>query len=403
MKIISLVLISIALIFFSYPHLALAKSHKNHNSNSNIINVKNLGAVRDGKTDSSAAFLSAWNAACKSESPSTIIIPTGTYAVNQALVFRGKDCKSKAINFVVRGTMVAPTDFRVLGKSDTWFAFEDVTGVSISGGVFDGRGASLWACKRSGKKCPRGATTLRFTNSKKIAINGLTSLNSQLYHLVFEGCEEVKVEGARVSASKDSPNTDGIHIQQSIGVTILNTNVATGDDCVSVAAGTHNLWIEDMACGPGHGVSIGSLGKDLNEPGVVNVTVKATTFTGTENGVRIKSWGRPSNGFVRDVLFQNLTMINAHNPIIIDQHYCPDDKGCPGQVSGVRITDVTYQDVHGSSGTPIAVKFDCSSEYHCTNIKLDDIDLTYKNQPPRATCTNVVGTTSGLMEPQSCF
>lgn len=158
MKIISLVLISIALIFFSYPHLALAKSHKNHNSNSNIINVKNLGAVRDGKTDSSAAFLSAWNAACKSESPSTIIIPTGTYAVNQALVFRGKDCKSKAINFVVRGTMVAPTDFRVLGKSDTWFAFEDVTGVSISGGVFDGRGASLWACKRSGKKCPRGAT-----------------------------------------------------------------------------------------------------------------------------------------------------------------------------------------------------------------------------------------------------
>lgn len=96
--------------------------------------------------------------------------------------------------------------------------------------------------------------TLRFTNSKKIAINGLTSLNSQLYHLVFEGCEEVKVEGARVSASKDSPNTDGIHIQQSIGVTILNTNVATGDDCVSVAAGTHNLWIEDMACGPGHGV-----------------------------------------------------------------------------------------------------------------------------------------------------
>ena len=96
--------------------------------------------------------------------------------------------------------------------------------------------------------------TLRFSNSNNIEINGVTSVNSQLYHIVFDGCKNVKVEGVKISASGRSPNTDGIHVQLSNGVTILNSNIATGDDCVSVGAGTTNLWIENMACGPGHGV-----------------------------------------------------------------------------------------------------------------------------------------------------
>ncbi|KAF7823770.1 polygalacturonase-like [Senna tora] len=61
--------------------------------------------------------------------------------------------------------------------------------------------------------------------------------------------------------------------------------------------------------------------------------IKTVTFIGTENGVRIKSWGRPSNGFAKDILFQHATMINVQNPILIDQNYCPDQKNCPGQVA----------------------------------------------------------------------
>lgn len=78
--------------------------------------------------------------------------------------------------------------------------------------------------------------------------------------------------------------------------------------------------------------SIGSLGKDYNERGVQNVTVKRTTFRGTDNGLRIKAWARPSNGFVNGVLFQNAIMTNVHNPIVIDQNYCPVHN-CPGQVN----------------------------------------------------------------------
>lgn len=62
------------------------------------------------------------------------------------------------------------------------------------------------------------------------------------------------------------------------------------------------------------------------------MTVKTVTFTGTQNGARIKSWGRPSSGFVRNVLFQHITMVNVNNPIVIDQNYCPNNKNCPGKV-----------------------------------------------------------------------
>ncbi|KAH1030235.1 hypothetical protein J1N35_046127 [Gossypium stocksii] len=142
---------------------------------------------------------------------------------------------------------------------------------------------------------------------------------------------------------------------------------------------------------------------EVEEAGVQNVTVKTVAFTGTENGVRIKSWGRQSSGFARNILFQHAVMTDVQNPIVIDQHYCPDEKNCPGQVSGVKISDVTYQDIHGTSATEVAVKFDCSSEYPCRNIRLEDVKLTYRNKAAEASCSNADGTASGFVQPSSCL
>lgn len=73
------------------------------------------------------------------------------------------------------------------------------------------------------------------------------------------------------------------------------------------------------------------------------------------------------------------------------------------QVSGVKISDVTYQDIHGTSATKLAMKFDCSSQNPCTNIKLQDVKLTYKNAAAESSCANAVGTASGSIEPSSCL
>ncbi|KAL7219482.1 hypothetical protein ACSBR2_012518 [Camellia fascicularis] len=383
--------ITILLAFFYQP-LATAVTY----------NVVNLGAKPDGKTDSTKSFLSAWDAACASANPTTVYVPPGRYLLHKAK-FYGERCKNTAITIRIDGTLVAPSDYRAIGNGGSWLIFEKVSGVSIFGGTLDGQGTGLWDCKASGKACPTRATTLALYNSNDIVINGLTSLNSQMFHIAIDGCHNVKVQGVKVSASGNSPNTDGIHIQLSSGVTISNSRIATGDDCVSIGPGSSNLWIENVACGPGHGISIGSLGKDSQESGVQNVTVKTVTLTGTQNGLRIKTWAKPSSGFVRDVLFQHATMVNVQNPVIIDQNYCPGNTNCPNQVSGVKISGVTYQDIHGTSATEVAVNFDCSKQNPCSKIILEDVNLIYMNQPAQASCVNAEGTSSGTVKPTSCL
>nr|QDK56789.1 polygalacturonase [Mangifera indica] len=215
--------------------------------------------------------------------------------------------------------------------------------------------AKVLTCKKTGKSNPNGTTTLEFTNSNNIVISGLTSVNSQKFHIVINKCNNVKAR-VKVSASGNSPNTDGIHVQSSSGFTILNSKIGTGDDCVSIGPGTDNLLIENVACGPGHGISIGSLGKEREEAGVQNVTVKTVTFTGTQNGA-----------------------------------------------SGVKISDMTYQDIHGTSATEVAVKFDCSWENPCFGITLDFVSLTYKNEPTEAFCNHAGGFAFSFFQPNSCL
>ncbi|KAI5317728.1 hypothetical protein L3X38_037435 [Prunus dulcis] len=135
-------------------------------------------------------------------------VPEGRYLLLNAIVFKGDNCKSTDITFRIDGTLIASSDYRILGQSFNWLSFEGVTGVSIIGGALDAKGTALWACKLAGSTdCPNGgATSLSFTNSKNININGLMSLNSQMFHIA-------RIKGVKVNAAGNSPNTDGIHVQ----------------------------------------------------------------------------------------------------------------------------------------------------------------------------------------------
>ncbi|KAB2607628.1 polygalacturonase-like [Pyrus ussuriensis x Pyrus communis] len=244
------------------------------------------------------------------------------------MVFKGDKCKNTRITFRVDGTLIASSDYPVLGRDSNWLSFVRVTGISIVGGTLDAKGTSLWACKLAGGStdCPNGATEV-------------TSLNSQVFQIVINGCQDVEIEGVAVNAAGNSPNTDGIHVQLSRSVAIFNTSIKTGDDCVSIGPGTKDLWIEQISCGPGH-------------------------------GIRIKSWARPSKGFVQRIQFLDAVMLNVKNPILIDQNYCP----------GVRVSDVLYRNIEGTSATAVAIKFDCSPSNPCSGLRLEsDFDLPEQN------------------------
>ncbi|KAG6472191.1 hypothetical protein ZIOFF_069648 [Zingiber officinale] len=212
-------------------------------------NIADYGAKSDGRTDSSEALLSAWQAACGSTGAATVYVPSGSFLVRRA-EFSGP-CKSNKIKFQIDGTLVAPSGYGTAGE---WLLFDHVEGVTVYGGTIDGRGSSLWACKAAGHGCPAGAYSLVFRNSRGIMISGVTSVNSELYHIVIDNCDGATIQGVRITAPGNSPNTDGIHVQMSSHVTITGAGIRTGDDCISIGPGSTNLWIEQVNCGPGHGI-----------------------------------------------------------------------------------------------------------------------------------------------------
>ncbi|KAL5222380.1 hypothetical protein ABZP36_027093 [Zizania latifolia] len=396
-------------------------------------NIQRFGARADGRTDATQALAAAWSAACRSpEQAATVYVPNGEFLVSH-VAFSGPCVGRTTVQ--IDGTFVAPSGY----TGGEWIVFEHLDGLTVSGGTFDGRGESLWACKAAGNGgCPDGATvrtelfyhysmslilrnnasllidvvrgvqSVTVRNSRDVVISGVKSVNSELYHVVIDGCEGVTVQDARIVAPESSPNTDGIHVQSSSAITITGATIQTGDDCISIGPGTSSLRVQHVSCGPGHGISIGSLGKESEEKGVQNVTVSGAVFVGTENGLRIKTWGRAarSGAYVRGVVFEHALMHDVRNPIIIDQNYCPNHggQGCPHQSSDVKITDVTYTDIQGTSASQVAIKFDCSASNPCSGLGLEDIKLTFDGgKPAEATCQHADGTVSGILMPPSCL
>jgi len=126
-----------------------------------------------------------------------------------------------------------------------------------------------------------------------------------------------------VIAPESSINTDGIHIGRSSHINIIDSSIRTGDDCISLGDGSRQVTVTGVTCGPGHGISVGSLGKYENEEPVVGLTVSNCTLINTQNGVRIKTWPASNAGSVSDMHFEDIVMVNVGYPIIIDQQYCP--------------------------------------------------------------------------------
>lgn len=161
------------------------------------------------------------------------------------------------------------------------------------------------------------------TNS---TIQDITTKDSKLFHINILECQNLTFQHVTIIAPETSLNTDGIHIARSKVVNVIDSTIKTGDDCVSIGDGAEQVNITKVTCGPGHGISVGSLGKMKNEKPVVGIYVTNCTLIGTSNGIRVKTWPASEDGAVTDMHVDDIIMQNVSNPIIIDQEYCPNNK-----------------------------------------------------------------------------
>lgn len=306
-------------------------------------------------------------------------------------------CLSRIIHIQVLGDIVAPNT-RNWGPCDleSWILIVNVSGVAVHGsGTIDGRGSFWWRdSKTEIGSCPK-PTALRFYNSSNILLTGLTHIDSPKNHVSINICQNVIVTNLHIIAPEDSPNTDGIIISSSTNVRVHNCVIGTGDDCVTINNGTSNINVTRVTCGPGHGISIGSLGADGNYSTVEDVWVRNCTLIKTQNGVRIKTW-QGGSGYARRIKFEQIKLVEAQNPIIIDQAYCNGRTTCSNErykESDVSVRDVTYSDFEGTSSVAEAILLKCSSNVPCKNILMEQIRITsvIPGMQVRAVCENVKG------------
>lgn len=261
-------------------------------------------------------------------------VPFGTFYLG-GVTFAGP-CKSR-ISFIIKGTLLAPKNANLI-KQDTWIIFKYVDFLTVSGGgILDGQGSYSWPlnnCRRN-PNCWALPMNIGFLFVRFSRISRIKSINSKMGHINFFAVQYFDISRVSIMAPGDSPNTDGIKIGASNHMRIQNVNIGTGDDCIAILSGTTNLDIDGVKCGPGHGISVGSLGRFKYEKAVQGLTVRNSIFNGTLNGVRIKTWASaPSRNIVSNFLYKNLQMINVQNPIIIDQQYCPNPP-CDNKVTSV--------------------------------------------------------------------
>ncbi|XP_058218383.1 exopolygalacturonase-like [Rhododendron vialii] len=371
-----------------------------------IFDVTKYGAKADGKSDISQALMSAWQEACASTTPSsTVLIPGGTYLLTAVNIVG--PCRAP-VGILVQGTLLAPADPAQV-KADAWITFEHIDQFTLSGnGILDGQGAIAWAHNDCSKNANCGPIpmNLRFNSVTNSVVRDITSKDSKNFHVNLLGCNNFSFQHFTISAPETSLNTDGIHIGRSTGVNITDTNIMTGDDCVSIGDGSQQINVERVTCGPGHGISIGSLGKYKGESPVVGVTVRNCTLTNTQNGVRLKSWpDSPAPGTASDMHFEDIIMNNVGNPVLIDQEYCPYNQCNLKNPSLVQISRVSFKKIRGTTSTKLAVKLVCSSSNPCQNVEVGDIDLTYTGKEGGAAtsqCANIKPILSGNQNPATC-
>ncbi|URE32719.1 Cytochrome b5-like Heme/Steroid binding domain [Musa troglodytarum] len=344
--------------------------------------VVDHGAKGDGQTDDTQAFTNAWNAVCSDAAAPTFVVPSGMTFLLGQVVFQGP-CKSN-VHVEISGNILRPSGIWS-GGVGSWIVFNNVNGLSIgSTGVIDGQGSAYWTCRNT------------------------HLINSPSKHLIVGRSVGVTIDGINVTAPGDSPNTDGVFIQQSQHVSLSNSIIGTGDDCVAIGNGNLDVTVTQITCGPGHGIrcccfhgsSIGSLGGENSEAQVEQIHVSKSRIFNATNGLRIKTW-QGGSGYAKNISFETINLIAVDNPIIIDQYYCPRGGCALNQSTTLQVSNVRYSDISGTTTTKIAINLNCSQSVTCTDISLQNINI--QSAAPggtvEATCTNARGTSVGLVDP----
>lgn len=143
------------------------------------------------------------------------------------------------------------------------------------------------------------------------------------------GGNNVRVMNTVIEAGSTSDafpfNTDGFDVSGT-NVYLENTHIVNGDDCITIENGATNVHAKNSYCEGGHGLSIGSLGKNGQVANVSNILFENALMVNELYAARFKSWSG-GKGAAQNVTWKNVVFQNVPFPIYVTQNYWDQELG----------------------------------------------------------------------------
>jgi polygalacturonase len=238
-------------------------------------NIKDYGAVNDGKTISTQAIQKAVDV-CSLNGGGRVYVPAGVFVTGTVHLKSNVDLYLE--NGAVLQGIASLKDYESYTKPDYGLNYYgilytvDAENVSIIGaGTIDGNNKVFFDFDHAKKIDANSARFTRqkenyrhvesgigdgpvvpkdrprqmviFSDCKHVQLRDISLLNSPFWTLHFADCDDVSVTGIRLWSGLLVPNADGIDVTSCSNVIITNSDIRSGDDALAVVGYDHHFEI----------------------------------------------------------------------------------------------------------------------------------------------------------------
>ena len=240
-----------------------------------IYNIKDYGAVNDGKTTNTIAIQKAVDA-CYLGGGGKVYVPAGVFITGTIHLKNNIDLYLES-GAILQGS-ASLKDYESYTKPAYGVNYygilytRDAINVSISGpGIIDGNNKFFFDFdhakkmdtvstrftrqKENYRKVESGIgdgpvvpkdrprQMVIFSNCKHVQLRDISLLNSPFWTLHFADCDDVSVTGIRLWSDLLVPNADGIDVTSCSNVIITNSDIRSGDDALAIVGYDHHFEI----------------------------------------------------------------------------------------------------------------------------------------------------------------